>query len=148
MKRMTSTERKIAILANAAQGLRDAHSEQPLREIVCGVASLLSPIESELIASRLIFEANDVRDLREGLLGIWVAEAAPVATAHALLLLHDVCGLLGLDEKQSQQALSLADWCDAQLLLDESIEVGPTALQSQMHLPSPLANPMLVPSLN
>ena len=146
MKRMTSTERKIIILAKAAQGLRDAHPGQPLREIVCGVASLLSPIESELIASRLIFEANDVRDLREGLLGIWVAEAAPVATAHALLLLHDVCGLLGLDEKQSQQALSLSDWCDAQLLLDESIEVGPTALHA--HLLTPLANPMLVPSLN
>jgi hypothetical protein len=125
MTKITETERKITIVASAAQVLRDAHPSHQLAKIECGVASILSYIESDLIAYRLIFEANDVRDLREGLLGIWVPDAVPVATVNALLLMMDVCSLLTLDESQTQQALSLADWCEAVHLLDTPIDVMP-----------------------
>ena len=128
MTRITEIERKIAIVASAAQVLRDAHPSHQLGKIECGVASILSYIESELIAHRMIFEMNDVRDLREGLLGVWVPDALPVATANALLLLVDVCALLSLDEAQTQQALSLADWCDAQHLLSQPIELEVVAM--------------------
>ena len=123
MTRISETERKIVIVASAAQVLRDAHPSHRLGKIECGVASILSYIESELIAHRMIFEMNDVRDLREGLLGVWVPDALPVATANALLLLVDVCELLSLDEAQTKQALSLADWCDAQYLLSQPLEL-------------------------
>jgi hypothetical protein len=122
MTRITEVERKVGIVSSAAQILRDAHPSHQLSKIECGVASILSYIESDLITHRLIFEANDVRDLREGLLGVWVPDAVPVATTNALLLLMDVCALLTLDECQTQQALSLADWCDAQLMLSQPIE--------------------------
>ena len=138
MTRITETERKIAIVASAAQVLRDAHPSHQLGKIECGVASILSYIESDLIAHRLIFEANDVRDLREGLLGVWVPDALPVATANALLLLMDVCTLLSLDDAQTQQALSLADWCEAMTLLDTPIE----AVTDSNAMPVPIPLPM------
>jgi hypothetical protein len=125
MTKITETERKIGIVASAAQVLRDAHPSHQLAKMECGVVSILSYIESDLIAYRLIFAANDVRDLREGLLGIWVPDAVPVATVNALLLLMDVCTLLTLDEPQTQQALSLVDWCEAVHLLDTPIDVMP-----------------------
>jgi hypothetical protein len=140
MIRSTEVEHKIAIVASAAQVLRDAHPSHQLAKIECGVASILSYIESDLISHRLIFEANDVRDLREGLLGVWVPDAVPVATANALLLLMDVCALLTFDECQTQQALSLADWCEGVRLLDTPIESIPLPLLTPISksLPSPL----------
>ena len=118
-------ERMITVIAGAAQVLRDAHPTHQLGKIECGVASILSHVESELIAHHLIFEATDVRDLRENLLGVWQLEAPAVVTANALLLLMDVCTILRLDEPQTKRALSLADWCDAQRMLDSPIEAMP-----------------------
>ena len=121
----TNTEHMIRAIASAAQVLRDAHPSHQLSKIECGVASILNHIESELIAHHLIFEATDVRDLRENLLGVWHFEAPSVVTANALLLLKDVCTTLTLDESQTKRALSLADWCDAQHMLDSPIEAMP-----------------------
>lgn len=125
MRPSTAIERMIILIASAAQVLRDAHPSHQLSKIECGVASILNYIESELIAHHLIFEATDVRDLRENLLGVWHLEALPVVTANALLLLMDVCTMLTLDESQTKRALSLVDWCDAQRMLDSPTEAMP-----------------------
>jgi hypothetical protein len=98
MTKITETERKIGIVASAAQVLRDAHPSHQLAKIECGVAR-----------------------------GVWVPDALPVATTNALLLLMDVCGLLALDDAQTQHALSLADWCEAMSLLNTPIQVMPNS---------------------
>ena len=103
----------ICTLATAAQSVRDATGSA-----LCGLEinprALLTQIEQALACARYPHDAHQVLLLREA------TEAADVLNVGLLLL--DVCEALSLDEHQTQQALSLADWSDAQCLLTHEIK--------------------------
>ncbi len=112
--RLTREEKCIEVIGAVAQTLRD-ESGLRLCQLLVDPSDLLRKMACALARLLLVQEAYDLIELRESM----QQEAADAyLQVNAGLLLLDVCELLALTPSQTQQALSLAEWCDIQQLLD------------------------------
>jgi len=116
---MNRDEFCISSVAMAAQSIRDT-AGLPLCAIYGCPGALLAQLARMFACAHCAYDAHQVMLLHEA------TQAAEGLNLGLVLL--DLCGALGLDAKQTQQALSLADWSEAQRLLGQEITAVEVAI--------------------